>query len=84
MKPMIHMNGTGRDDLTKQAWEAWRAVRDAQEALQGMAPNGRDYYPIGPDAFEEARREYEAMQDALRGVLEKIEALRDHIYQAGR
>ena len=56
--PRVHLNGTSRDELVAQQ----RAVYDAADALlaalRQATPNGRDYYPLGDDAFRRAREEH--------------------------
>lgn len=51
MTPTIHFNGTSRQYLIDQYRKAFLAVLAAMEAVQAAAPNGRDYYPQGADAF---------------------------------
>jgi hypothetical protein len=73
MLPQIHMNGSGAKALAEQAEAARQALYAAQEALSAAAPNARDYYTIGDDAFRVARAEHEARQTALREMLEHFE-----------
>lgn len=68
--PQIHLNGTSVDELVEQAEAARQALYAASEALTNAAPNARDYYVIGPDAFRVAQAEYEARQSALREMIE--------------
>jgi hypothetical protein len=79
MKPTVHLNGTGAERLLEQYTEAGRAVQEAIDALAGAAPNARDYYVQGPDAFACAAREHAARATALRGVLADLEALALHV-----
>ena len=58
MKPTIHMNGTSRSELERQLCEACVAVLKAKHALVDAAPNGRDYYLQGDDAFTRANNEH--------------------------
>ncbi len=43
--PTVHLNGTGKASLLDAAKDARRAVHEARNLLQPVAPNGRDYYP---------------------------------------
>ena len=56
--PTIHLNGTSRERLIEQYTAAADAINDAYHALMAAAPNGRDYYPQGPQAMEAATREH--------------------------
>lgn len=63
--PSIHVNGTPQERLLEQATAAMQALREAVTALQGMSPNGRDYYPQGAAVFEEAMREQREREMSL-------------------
>jgi hypothetical protein len=52
------MNGTSRGELERQLEEAHHALTVAIEALQGTYPNGRDYYPQGSNAINEAMSQH--------------------------
>ena len=43
--PIVHTNGTSRDELVDQLCRAGAALRLALDALSEAAPNARDYYP---------------------------------------
>ncbi len=73
--PHIHLNGTSAASLSAAYQEAYTALDQAFDALVETAPNARDYYPIGPSAFEEAREEHRARLAAVRKVYEEIESL---------
>lgn len=81
-KPTIHLNGTGRDSLIEQQCNAARSLRAALEALGEAAPNARDYYPQGGDAYPAARAEHESRVSRVRAVLEEVEALAEEIADA--
>jgi len=80
--PTIHMNGTGREALLDQVTDAASALYKALDALSEAAPNGRDYYPQGPAAFEQARTEHQSRADRLRSVLSELQALAETIADA--
>ena len=72
--PTMHMNGTSRQELIDQLCTAGEALRLAIDALQSACPNGRDYYPQGRDATQEALR-----QHANR--LHNLTAVRAELYE---
>ncbi len=67
--PTIHLNGSSPQHLLDQLIEARRSVREATDALVASAPNARDYYPQGPEAFTAARKAHETQQANLNAVL---------------
>lgn len=73
--PMLHLNGTGKEMLTKGYEDAWHALREAQKALRKIEFNARDYYVQGPDAWTEAVREMDARFDAIGRVEKEIEEI---------
>lgn len=66
--PTVHLNGTSRKDLIRDYETAMTAVHAAFTALQAAAPNGRDYYPQGPDACGRAEDEHRARLGHLEAV----------------
>jgi hypothetical protein len=73
--PTIHMNGSNPETLLEGLTGAYRAVDAAMRALDEAAPNGRDYYPQGPDAVQEATREHQLRAAKLRSVREELQEL---------
>lgn len=65
MIPTIHTNGTAKADLIKSIINANRALAVALVAMAECRPNGRDYYPQGPEAFGKARDEHAAIEKAV-------------------
>lgn len=70
--PILHLNGSGFDNLFRQYAEAAGSVRKALQDLPN--PHGRDYY-VQEGAHERARTEHEARLEKLRGVLHELEAI---------
>ena len=66
--PTIHRNGTSRNALLEQYENAYRKLTEALEALQSVDVNARDYYPQGPEAGIQARKEHEARLRKLQEV----------------
>ena len=75
MLPTIHRNGTSKAELMKQATDALAALRRAIDAMVAMGPNGRDYYPQGPDAIKAAIVEHCTRVGSLVMVQKEIEAI---------
>jgi len=82
MIPTIHLNGTGGDALLDQLLEAVGAVRTAEQRLSDAAPNGRDYYPQGPDALRVAQAEHIGRAERLAGVRKELEELAEQVCRA--
>jgi hypothetical protein len=70
--PIVHLNGTSKDELIAQRRDAGATLRHALEALSEMAPNARDYYPT-PGLFEKARAQSDRRIAAVRAVYKEIE-----------
>ena len=82
--PTIHMNGTSAQALYNGYRAAGSAVRKAIEALEETAPNARDYYLEGEDAFDRAVKEHAARVHALREVLKQTSMLAEGVAKQGR
>jgi hypothetical protein len=73
--PLLHLNGTSFDELLGQLTEAGSSVNAAVRALEKAAPNQRDYYPLGPDAWGAAQREHASRLARLLSVRDELEQL---------
>lgn len=73
--PSIHLNGTSKESLTDALREAYQAIGDAYMVHRETAPNARDYYPQGPQAFQKAREAFEARCRKLVEVREELLAI---------
>lgn len=73
--PTVHNNGTSREELKLQLKNSYVAIRTAIKALQAGAPNGRDYYPQGPEAFSIAREEHVSRIARLEEVNDELHCL---------
>ena len=72
--PTLHLNGTSGESLINALCEASSKLDDAYNALKQTAPNGRDYYPQGPEALTKATEEH-------RSRLRRLDAIKDEIDQ---
>lgn len=74
--PTVHLNGTS----FKTLWEDYSAAADAHREFTRVFGciefNARDYYPQGPQAWEKALKEREAINQKLRDIGEYIETIR--------
>jgi hypothetical protein len=73
--PTIHLNGSGRENLTENLEDAYEALDDAYKALRYTAPNGRDYYPQGAGVLERAAEEHMARLRKIHDVMAEIETV---------
>ena len=77
--PTIHINGDRKEVLLEDAVRAHGLVEDAILALRDCAPHGRNYYPQGAGAFEEAAAAHGAMWRKLCEVRDELQALAQEI-----
>ncbi len=77
--PTIHGNGTSRRQLMEDLEAAHLSLEIALEKMKETAPNGRDYYPQGPDAIRWATRAYcdriarvEAVKNEIGELIMKV------------
>lgn len=78
-KPTIHRNGTAATDLLEDTLASRTAINNALKVLRDHGPNGRDYYPQGPDAFQGAVREHEMRIAKLVEVLDELTEMADYV-----
>ncbi len=73
--PTIHSNGTSRIRLVNALEEVSNKLNDAYESMREAAPNGRDYYPQGPEALQQATREHLDRMRRLDEIKAEVDAL---------
>lgn len=73
--PTIHLNGTSKERLVEDLCEASNAIDAAYDKLKQCGPNGRDYYPQGPEAMERAQAEHFSRLKRLDAVKKEVDAL---------
>ena len=78
-KPTVHLNGSSGHELLRQNIEARNAVEAAIRLLQEAAPNGRDYYPQGADAWRDAHAEHVDRLKRLQTVSAELQEIIDHV-----
>jgi hypothetical protein len=77
--PVVHLNGTHRDDLFNGYIAAIHALREAEKAIAASAPTGRDYYPSGPTAINEALAEHRARLTVIHKIIAELEHIAMHV-----
>jgi hypothetical protein len=80
--PTLHYGGSGFAHLSEGYEAACNALRATLEALTATAPNGRDYYPAGDDAFRTAKAEHDARVRKVRDVLHELCLLHEALVDA--
>ena len=82
--PLVHLNGTGIKTLTE-------GYDDADDTLQGFIDsfgsiefNARDYYPLGPEAWEKAVDARSEINQKIRDIKDYLDAHRAHLYSSAR
>lgn len=75
MTPTVHLNGTSRESLIEALCEASNKLDEAYRAIKQTAPNGRDWYPQGPDALKQATSEHMARLARVDAVKDEIDEL---------
>jgi hypothetical protein len=80
--PTVHLNGTSGKDLYEGYVKARHAIHDAFKALEDTCPNGRDYYPQGPEAVHKATEQHVKRMDSLFGVYVELGKILEAIVDA--
>jgi hypothetical protein len=79
--PTIHLNGTSAQALFDANLTAMQAVEHAIDTLAQAAPNGRDFYVQGPDAFARARHEHQERQRLLNRIAMELAQIANHAHK---
>ncbi len=77
--PTIHMNGTSRMSLLEGYMDVLVALQEAMDALAKATPNGRDYYPQGPEAILVAQTQHREQMVRLESVAEELMQTLSHL-----
>lgn len=81
--PTVHLNGTSKEELSRQVGNAARAVDAARIALTDATPNGRDYYVQGQYALARALDEHLTRTQRLTDTYNELVALYEAIDAQG-
>jgi hypothetical protein len=69
------MNGTSKEQLVEQQREVILAAQELYYRLTQASPNGRDFYPAGPDAINRAIEEHRRKVRAVLEIMNEAESL---------
>ncbi len=70
--PIVHLNGTSKEELLRQCLAFHTALREAERKLCDMTPNGRDYY-VEPGRLEQANAQHRRRLLTLAELMAEIE-----------
>lgn len=73
--PVVHLNGSGAVNLKDSLLKIVNQLHDAYSALARNSPHARDYYVLGDDAFQKARRQHEQNLHILCCMIEQYEQI---------
>ena len=80
--PLIHNNGTGLKALTTEYNAAHDAFEEFKAAFCATTHNGRDFYPLGQDAFPKATQERQEIFKHMESIQTYLDAMRLHLYES--
>lgn len=75
MIPTVHWNGDTQQTLTDQNMAVYRAADKLLTALNEAGPNGRNFYPQGPQALWDAQVEHKARWEAVNKIKRDMEEI---------
>lgn len=78
--PTIHLNGSSGESLRNDMRVALRAVHAAIDAVCEAAPNARDYYVQGDEAWRAASAEHAERLNKLHAVYGELNEIYQGIY----
>ncbi len=73
ISPIVHLNGTGREELLRQRLELYHALQEVETKLGQASPNARDFY-VEPGRWEKALAQHERRLGVLGGLLDEVVA----------
>lgn len=71
--PTVHLNGTSKEELVQGRIAVIEAAQALRDALQRAAPNARDYYPQGDDAYKLARAAWTERQLMIDKLIDDVQ-----------
>lgn len=77
--PTVHLNGTSKQELFDTYFEALDAIATARVALTKAYPNGRDYYPQGNTAIQQAMSQHADRLQRLETIYDELHAIAEHV-----
>ena len=82
--PTVHLNGTGKDTLVNEYVNAMSAMDKAIETFRKITVHGRDYYPQGNNAINEALHQRSKQLEELMTVRNELETIAIAISEQGK
>jgi hypothetical protein len=73
--PTIHLNGSSQISMVESLCMTSAALETALMALKQTAPNNRDYYPQGREAYETALQEHISRMYRLNSLKNEVDEL---------
>jgi hypothetical protein len=70
--PIVHLNGTGKEELLRQRAGLWDALSQVEAKLRQAVPNGRDFYPE-PGRYENALAQHTRRLETIGKLLAEVE-----------
>ena len=70
--PRVNLNGDTKQSLQQSLIDACHAIKEAQAKLRDTAPNARNFYVIGTDAYSRARNEHMDRAERLQSVYDDL------------
>lgn len=70
--PIVHLNGTSKEDLLRQRTELWDALGVVEDKLRQAAPNARDFH-LEQGLYEQACAQHARRLEILRRLLAEVE-----------
>lgn len=77
--PTVHLGGTSHKQLTQNYEDAYYALKTFIKAFGHIEFNARDYYPQGPDAWNDAADARTDMNVKIRDLVKYVEDHLDHL-----
>jgi len=73
--PTVHMNGDTKATLVSDNVAAHNAIDNAIDIVAKAAPNGRNFYPQGDGAINEAIAQHFKRIEGLKAVRQEFETI---------
>ena len=82
--PLFHMNGNSPEVLGKEYFEAAKAFNHFTEKFFDIEFHSRDYYPMGPEAFENALAKRYEIKSYFSRIRNYLDAHASHCFESTR
>lgn len=82
--PLFHMNGNSAQTLTRQYYDAYNKLQEFIDTFSGIDFHARDYYPLGDEAWDKARKERDEARKQINEVYKYLGIHLEHCYNNGK